>query len=362
MAALSGPTSSPILSNAHFQTGHQDAYDALDAKTSDLAKRILAGIGIAIGVVSFVAAVLVSSSYLWGVAMSVGLVVLSTVLDKVLETVAITAAPSADFIPGQPVGIRNESMNCWCNALLQFMRHVPSIYQHIQNPQSGLGPLRNFYQEYDKAQGQSQTVAAKADSQSIREWFSGRTSISPNSGRQEDASEGLNYVLANSPPHVLELRRPRNAKGEQIIRNQEARSFLINLQGHNNRPLDRLFVEKFLCDNNETQRFLTKPADLTFHLNRNQQWPSRGKIDDDIHIPRRIDLPSTSVLTGEGGAYECCAFISHLGNSMEGGHYVAYVLRNGRWWRCDDSTVTPASMAEVDRERGEAYILHFRAV
>lgn len=332
-----------------------------NAKTNDVARLILQGVGIGVATVSFVASILVSSSFLWGVAMGVGLVALSTVLDEILETAQI-ATGAANFIPGQPVGINNASMNCWANALLQFMRNVPSFYAHINNPSNGFGALRSFYQNYDNAQSNQQTVAANADSQSVRQWFSGRTRISPSQHRQEDASEALSSVLANFPPHVLELRRAPNGQGERVVRNQEARMFMINLNDHRNLPLDRLFIDQILHRADETQQFHKKPAELTFQLNRNVQWPARGKVDDAVNIPRRITLHSGAVMTGQGGQYECDAFISHQGKSMDGGHYVAYVLRNGQWWLCDDATIRPANMWEVDRERRKAYILHYRAV
>ena len=55
--------------------------------------------------------------------------------------------------------------------------------------------------------------------------------------------------------------------------------------------------------------------------------------------------------------YKLAAVVSHLG-TMAGGHYVVYVCRGAKWFRCDD-----ASIAEVDEavvRNCEAYLLFYK--
>ncbi len=62
-------------------------------------------------------------------------------------------------------------------------------------------------------------------------------------------------------------------------------------------------------------------------------------------------------------AYEVDAFISHRGNSIESGHYVAYVRSDdGTWFLCNDSVVTPKTLQEIRDAISESYIVHFRRV
>lgn len=57
-----------------------------------------------------------------------------------------------------------------------------------------------------------------------------------------------------------------------------------------------------------------------------------------------------------GTKYWCAAIVCHLG-SMDGGHYVAYVRHDGKWFKCDDSWITAASNAEV--AACQAYMLFY---
>ncbi len=372
MAALSAVSSSRIFDAQASASVYESVKSgsgptATDDKTTAVAGRILIGACVIIGAASICAALIVSASYAWGLALAL---VIGAIGERLLASSEATTSPTtgtdapvgdsptvgerhrAPFVPGQPVGIRRGStMNCWAIALLQYMRHIPSLYNHVCN---NFDILNNFYATYNRAGAESQHVAAGADSGRIRQWLSERTSISPRSGNQEDASEFLGFILGHFPPHDLQLTR-----GTGVARDVEARSFTINIASHRNRPLDQLFVENFLQADGNTQRFYNKPVELLFHLNRSGPW---GKINDAINAPHRINLPGSSVLTGEGGGYECDAFVCHRGDSMHGGHYVAYIRTNGVWWLCDDEDVTPVSMADVNQARRLAYLLHYRAV
>jgi ubiquitin carboxyl-terminal hydrolase 5/13 len=54
--------------------------------------------------------------------------------------------------------------------------------------------------------------------------------------------------------------------------------------------------------------------------------------------------------------YRLCAFITHLGRSTGTGHYVAHILREGRWVLFNDQKVSVSSTTPS----GQAYIYFFR--
>lgn len=393
--AASFPTRTVDFSPFNVQDLQKAANEekATNDKTQVVAGRILVGVGIVTGVVSIPATLLVSFGYLWGVALSVGCVALGNLLinDAEQTASASVAVPkrrsssadgddyssdgtsgsysvgrsetNAPFVPGQPSGIYREGNNCWANSLLQFMRHIPSIYNYIQDPSNPFGVLRNFYESYELAQAQGQTVARNANSQRVREWLSEGTTITRSSRRQEDASEALNYVLQHFHPHFLKFtgRTPRPGQ-LRVERDEEARAFLINVRGHAGRPLHDLFIQNYLEDNGETRRFYNKPSELIFQINRNASL--YGKLNDDINVPEHFTLPDRTVLPrgGGGGNFELDAIIVHEGRSMNSGHYVAYLLINGQWWLCDDSHVRPASDAEMIKARSQASIVHYASV
>jgi ubiquitin C-terminal hydrolase len=49
---------------------------------------------------------------------------------------------------------------------------------------------------------------------------------------------------------------------------------------------------------------------------------------------------------GEGqGLYRMICVIEHIGRTMNGGHYVAYVVHGQRWLKCDDTKVSEVCLA-----------------
>jgi ubiquitin carboxyl-terminal hydrolase 5/13 len=68
--------------------------------------------------------------------------------------------------------------------------------------------------------------------------------------------------------------------------------------------------------------------------------------DDDQHIP------------DGSGRYKLMAFVSHMGTSTHCGHYVAHVLKDGRWVIFNDSKVA----ASVDLPKDMGYLYFFQRI
>ncbi|KAL6848026.1 hypothetical protein ACP4OV_022154 [Aristida adscensionis] len=68
--------------------------------------------------------------------------------------------------------------------------------------------------------------------------------------------------------------------------------------------------------------------------------------DDDSHIP------------DGSGRYKLMAFVSHMGTSTHCGHYVAHVLKDGRWAIFNDSKVA----ASVDLPKDMGYLYFFQRI
>jgi uncharacterized UBP type Zn finger protein len=56
--------------------------------------------------------------------------------------------------------------------------------------------------------------------------------------------------------------------------------------------------------------------------------------------------------------YKLMAFVSHMGTSTHCGHYVAHVLKNGRWAIFNDSKVA----ASVDLPKDMGYLYFFQRI
>jgi len=82
------------------------------------------------------------------------------------------------------------------------------------------------------------------------------------------------------------------------------------------------------------------------------------RFDDRLN---KIDTDVTNATTfdsDEDTHYDLMAFICHLGTTMRNGHYIAYVLNSGHWYKIDDSTVT-VDPGDLQAAMAKAYILLF---
>ena len=75
-----------------------------------------------------------------------------------------------------------------------------------------------------------------------------------------------------------------------------------------------------------------------------------------VKIKRKVVVGDEVDMGGQ--RYTLRAFIHHVGDSMRGGHYIAYALRGDHWYKLNDKIVTedPAGRAEA---ASEAYIYYF---
>ena len=48
-------------------------------------------------------------------------------------------------------------------------------------------------------------------------------------------------------------------------------------------------------------------------------------------------------------AYSLCGVLTHIGRSLNSGHYISEVRMDSQWWKCNDSTITRTSFPELSR-------------
>ncbi len=63
-------------------------------------------------------------------------------------------------------------------------------------------------------------------------------------------------------------------------------------------------------------------------------------------------------------AYRLLATITHIGETLAAGHFIATVYRGGAWWICDDSIITGPRIIEDGRVaelHRNAYMVFLRA-
>ncbi|MBS0620949.1 MAG: hypothetical protein JSS61_05785 [Verrucomicrobia bacterium] len=270
----------------------------------------------------------------------------------------------ASFIPGQSSGIKNAGMNCWLNASLQLLVHVPNLMEKAKQ----IGPLSELTQRYETAQKNRKKVVENWDSQTIREMLSKATGIiSPNKMHQEDAAQFFEYLSDNTGGmHTL---YQRINEGESTLRREAL--IQIDLDWEPRPPFPQLFQEyfKYRTDigQNIDLRFKTAPEDLLVQLKRftiaprpnTNIWES-SKISESISGVSAVALPSSCVEDGQVANYICDGFLCHIGATPNGGHYVAYIKRGERWWYISDDHVSEVQPSVALEKMSSAYILHYK--
>ncbi|GMI52234.1 hypothetical protein TeGR_g11122 [Tetraparma gracilis] len=106
------------------------------------------------------------------------------------------------------------------------------------------------------------------------------------------------------------------------------------------------------------------PSVLTFHLKRFtcDRYGRIQRISKHVGFPAALDLSpyltSGKGDTGGGGsAYSLFAIVCHRGQSVNSGHYIAYVKRDGRWYEANDSRIRPVTEKEVLQQ--PAYMIFY---
>lgn len=109
----------------------------------------------------------------------------------------------------------------------------------------------------------------------------------------------------------------------------------------------------------------TLPIVASFQLKRFEYSKKMEKITTSITFPEMLDM--TPFIGGSkkespfpsDNRYTLFAVINHLGNSMNEGHYIAYVRQQQDfWYKCDDHVITRANLQEVLSSEGYLLFYH----
>lgn len=302
-----------------------------------------------------------------------------------------------------PLGYTNENGNdCFMNALKQLFMNLPVLYEHIikKLPPEKFAHLRADATSYHLAQ-------IRKDSTPMGGSRITREEINMQTGRQEDVSEVLalflNEVTDNqfldptqplSPQNVVStnplsfwIQNTRRFQVDNydelaLVSQQslqpsgwlrpsyEPKGFLtLPLKGATDISIEmalKLWANSSIATEDgfqvhlaeggsklcpfqeEENRFYDLPHHLLCCLNRFEQVDGHSVKENRI-----VDMPERFVISGDivhsrrSGEYEINGFCCHLGPGANGGHYITFLKKNGRWFKCNDQRVAPAKMSEV---------------
>ena len=102
---------------------------------------------------------------------------------------------------------------------------------------------------------------------------------------------------------------------------------------------------------------IRSPQVLLIHISRFDS--ALEKIDNFVNFTS--ELTTEYFISGDGQilTYKLRGLIIHLGTSIANGHYVAYVLNQGIWYKADDKEIMQVTWQRVSRVK--AYILVYQS-
>ncbi|CAH2560198.1 ubiquitin carboxyl-terminal hydrolase family protein [Cardinium endosymbiont of Oedothorax gibbosus] len=193
------------------------------------------------------------------------------------------------------------------------------------------------------------------------------------SGRQQDAEEfisPLNSLYKFLDPitiipcdYILTKLNAKNCiSASPLYHNKRTVSFLTILfrKEHSlSEMINRCSITASMSDCDCAERDIYKLPDRLFiKLNRVTESGSKiiCEVNDTMHITIQSDFSKQST-----NAFDLNGFIVHQGNES-GGHYIAYVKREGKWYEANDLSVTEIREPEVRQQSQQAYLLFYTKV
>ncbi|KAF7822524.1 ubiquitin carboxyl-terminal hydrolase 25 isoform X1 [Senna tora] len=309
----------------------------------------------------------------------------------------------------QPVGLRNLGNSCYLNSVLQCLTYTPPLANFcLRNQRDSVSedrkrdcPFCLLEKRIVRSLRVDLTQDAPLKIQSCLRIFAEHFRC----GRQEDAHEFLRYVIDACHNTCLRLKKLRRKGGDTAV-NGSGNTVVKEIFGgalqsqvkclscgsesnkvdeimdisldvlHSNSLKDAMqkFFQpevldgnnKYKCDNckklvaaKKQMSILQAPNVLVIQLKRFEGILG-GKIDKAVAFEDVLVLSSFMCKASQDPLpeYKLFGTIVHSGYSPESGHYYAYIKdAKDRWYCCDDSSVSVATLKEVLSEK--VYILFF---
>lgn len=250
-------------------------------------------------------------------------------------------------------GIPNVYANCYINSALQLILSSEKLSSFFDKE-----PYLDFLQQY-----RNQPIINNP-MQILEHYFNlDKFAIK---GRQGDAHEVLVYLLDDSKcVELCGIELVNNIiHNNTILRGSKNKSDILSVTKCSTlqKSLDTLFSEgdefEFNDDEDENKSKIIKmqivpqntPEFIFLHIKRFEYNPQLDKfVKDDS------DLEIDKLLLFNSANYDIIGFSVHIGK-YQGGHYFTVSLRNGKWYKIDDTNVILISNLQVSNLAKKAYI------
>lgn len=274
----------------------------------------------------------------------------------------LSSTPSALYVPGQPVGLINSGNNCWVNSIMQWMVHIPSLRDAVNNLPQEMQGVKDFVRDYGLDQFAHRNLGS-ANSQNIRSLLSTLSNTIRNDASQQDASEAMHLVLNRAPSHIRLFQNMETHLNGNVHNSRQCLLpiNLANCQGKNFHQLLNSHFSNMTAVGEEKTYFTNLPNEMIMQFSRfSSNNGAMHKVGDNLPIPLSFMLPAEYVRSNQTAEYSIDAFIVHFGADLHGGHYISYnKTPDGRWWQCNDSVVHEITEEQVRFLLPQAYLCHY---
>ena len=277
----------------------------------------------------------------------------------------------------QPWGLVNLTNSCYINATLQIIFNIPSIAQAINLQYQCLSSIQNPYEKIviSSLYNLQQKIYPVGSLEQIRELKNLRlgayklNKLKGNIDSQQDAREFLMFILECvnwAPIKTRDLASSTDGKvaeflGNALLTHNHLFSISVGKESEFQKILNNHFVEY------KTEERLIKgipfkdwkkitlvendPEYVIVHLDRSHQTITYeedkvtikemilSKVNTVISFPDEVVLSCKQNNKYHKVKYEIVSYLNHIGSTLEGGHYDAFVknIHDSKWYKCDDT-------------------------
>ncbi len=284
-----------------------------------------------------------------------------------LESSLLFSHPQSSSLIGQPLGITNQGNTCWLAALLQLSLNAPFLEEIFRDH----ALFEDFFRGYRSAQARAGEGNSELDVDQLRQYLHELTEKGISKyATQEDPALALESLMqrADGLPYYTLFSTREGA--DTVVRREPFLGLDLPLRGGDFASVMKNYFYSTTEEGRQIRLSFTHlPNDLLIQMKRFTLGidPDSGELirekkTQEIAVPFRFRCLPQTEFEHQGASYCCKGFIQHLGRSNEAGHYVAFVQKIGKWWRCDDSTITEVDMRTVKEAMRTSYMYHFMKV